>query len=81
MGRTVGGNSLRARLLVGVAAAAMAAPVANRALAQDAAKFAPYVEAGGMVGTHSFGDVDIFIETGGISLRCVLQQTGLPQSP
>src|SRR5882757_562277 len=61
MGRTVGGSSLRARLLVGVAAAAMAAPVANRALADSGAKFSPYVEAGGMVGTHSFGDVDIFI--------------------
>src|SRR5260221_12195382 len=61
MGRTVGGGGLRTRLLVGVAAAAMAAPVANRALADSGAKFSPYVEAGGMVGTHSFGDVDIFI--------------------
>src|SRR5271156_5380778 len=53
-------RSMRSQLLVGVAAATMAAPV-GRALAQDAAKFSPYVEAGGMVGTHSFGDVDIFI--------------------
>ena len=60
MGRTVGGGRLRARLLVGVAAAAMAAP-ATKALRRDAAKWSPYVEAGGMVGTHSFGDVDIFI--------------------
>src|SRR5260221_12553803 len=61
MGRTVGGGGLRSRVLVGVAAAAMAAPVANRALADSGAKFSPYVEAGGMVGTRSFGDVDIFL--------------------
>jgi hypothetical protein len=51
----------RARLLVGVAAA-IAAPVTNRALAQDAVKWSPHIENGGMGGnTHSFGDVDIFI--------------------
>ena len=63
MGRMVGGIGLRSRLLVGVAAAAMAAPVvAGRAVAQDGgAKWSPYVEAGGMVGTRSFGDVDIFL--------------------
>src|SRR5271154_6383950 len=55
-------GEMRSRLLVGVAAAAMAAPVGRAALAQDTgAKWAPFVEAGGMVGTHSFGDVDIFL--------------------
>ena len=63
MGRMVGGGRLRSRLLVGVAAAAMAAPVvAGRAVAADpGSKWSPYVEAGGMVGTRSFGDVDIFL--------------------
>src|SRR5215813_12430897 len=64
MGRTVGGGRLRSRLLVGVAAAAIAAPLAGKANAQTApagAKFAPWIELGGMVGTRSFGDVDIFL--------------------
>jgi len=64
MGRTVGGGRLRSRLLVGVAAAAMAVPLAGKANAQTApaaAKFSPWVELGGMVGTRSFGDVDIFL--------------------
>src|SRR5438067_561988 len=64
MGRMVGGGRLRSRLLVGVAAAAMAVPLAGKANAQtapSAAKWSPWVEAGGMVGTRSFGDVDIFL--------------------
>src|SRR6266478_2648013 len=63
MGRTVGSGRLRSRLLVGVAAAAMAVPLAGKANAQTAAaaKWSPCVEAGGMVGTRSFGDVDIFL--------------------
>ncbi|MFO1057279.1 MAG: inverse autotransporter beta domain-containing protein [Dongiaceae bacterium] len=52
---------LRSRLLVGVATVALAAPGAGKALAQEA-KWQPWLEAGGMVGTsHSFGDVDIFV--------------------
>jgi hypothetical protein len=51
----------RSRLLVGVAAVAVAAPVAGKAVAQDA-KWQPWLEAGGQVGTsRSFGDVDMFI--------------------
>jgi hypothetical protein len=51
----------RARLLVGVAAAAVAATGAGKAVGQEA-KWQPWLEAGGMIGTnHSFGDVDIFI--------------------
>src|SRR5690242_9723272 len=64
MGRMVGGVRLRSRLLVGVAAAALAVPLAGKANAQtapSAAKWSPWVEAGGMVGTRSFGDVDIFL--------------------
>src|SRR6266478_4497307 len=63
MGRTVGSGRLRSRLLVGVAAAAMAMPLAGKANAQTAAaaKWSPRVEAGGMVGTRSFGDVDFFL--------------------
>jgi len=62
MGKVVVGGRLRSRLLVGVAAMALAAPASTRALAQEAAKWSPYLEAGGMVGnTHSFGDVDIFL--------------------
>src|SRR5215831_16426829 len=64
MGRTVGGGRLRSRLLVGVAAAALAVPLAGKANAQtapSAAKWSPWVEAGGMVGTRSFGDVDFFL--------------------
>src|SRR5258707_7219268 len=63
MGRTVGGGLLRSRLLVGVAAAAMAVPLAGKANAQTApaAKWSAWVEAGGMVGTRSLGDVDIFL--------------------
>jgi hypothetical protein len=54
-------NRLRSRLLVGVAAVAVAAPVAGKAVAQDA-KWQPWLEAGGQVGTsRSFGDVDMFI--------------------
>src|SRR6266481_9431756 len=53
---------LRTRLLVGVATVALAAPASRWALAQDAAKWSPYIELGGMGGnTHSWGDVDIFI--------------------
>ena len=52
---------LRSRLLVGAAAVALVAPGAGKALAQEA-KWQPWLEAGGMVGTnHSFGDVDIFV--------------------
>src|SRR5690242_1546682 len=62
MGRKVGGGRLRSRLLVGVAAAAMAVPLAGKANAQTApAKWSPWLELGGMVGTRSFGDVDIFL--------------------
>jgi Inverse autotransporter, beta-domain len=63
MGNCLEIRPLRSRLLGGVAAAAMAASVvAGRAVAADpGSKWSPYVEAGGMVGTHSFGDVDIFI--------------------
>src|SRR5689334_24223804 len=62
MGRKVGGGRLRSRLLVGVAAAAMAVPLAGKANAQTApAKWSPWLELGGMVGTRSFGDVDFFI--------------------
>src|SRR5882672_9785478 len=46
MGNRLEIRALRSRLLVGVAAAAM---------------WSPWVEAGGMVGTRSFGDVDIFL--------------------
>jgi parallel beta-helix repeat protein len=61
MGQVVKGSRLRARLLVGVAAVAVAAPVAGKAVAQDA-KWQPWLEAGGQVGTsRSFGDVDMFI--------------------
>src|SRR5436309_2928854 len=64
MGNRLEYRALRARLLVGVAAAAMAVPLAGKANAQtapSAAKWSPWVEAGGMVGTRSFGDVDIFL--------------------
>src|SRR5215475_4984030 len=62
MGKSVGRGQLRSRLLVGVAAAAMASPVlAGRAVAESGAKWSPWIEAGGMVGTRSFGDVDIFL--------------------
>src|SRR5262249_53236391 len=59
--RLRGGARLRTRLLGGVATVALAAPASRWALAQEA-KWAPYIEAGGMGGnTHSWGDVDIFI--------------------
>src|SRR5215468_12575810 len=64
MGRTVGRRQLRRRLLVGVAAMALAVPLVGKANAQTApsgAKWSPWVEAGGMVGTRSFGDVDFFL--------------------
>src|SRR5262245_11741776 len=64
MGNRLDYRALRSRLLVGVAAAAIAAPLAGKANAQTApagAKFAPWIELGGMVGTRSFGDVDIFL--------------------
>src|SRR5262245_14875568 len=64
MGNRLDYRALRSRLLVGVAAAAMAVPLAGKANAQtapSAAKWSPWVEAGGMVGTRSFGDVDIFL--------------------
>src|SRR5260221_6044967 len=61
MGGVVVGGRLRSRLLVGVAALAMAVPASTRALAQEA-KWQPYLEAGGLVGNdHSLGDVDIFL--------------------
>jgi hypothetical protein len=61
MGQVVKSSRLRSRLLVGVAAVAVAAPVAGKAVAQDA-KWQPWLEAGGQVGTsRSFGDVDMFI--------------------
>src|SRR5690349_22050640 len=52
---------LRTRLLIGVATVALAAPASRWAVAQDAAKWSPYVELGGMGGTRSWGDVDIFL--------------------
>src|SRR5215467_13063380 len=63
MGGVVLGGRLRSRLLVGVATLALAAPVSKLAMAQTADKWAPYLEAGGMVGinAHSFGDADIFL--------------------
>jgi hypothetical protein len=61
MAQGFGRDRLRARLLVGVATVALAAPAAGKAVAQEA-KWQPWLEAGGMVGTdHSFGDVDMFI--------------------
>jgi hypothetical protein len=51
---------LRSRLLAGVAALAVAAPAAGKAVAQEA-KWQPWLEAGGAIGSHSFGDVDMFI--------------------
>jgi hypothetical protein len=61
MSTSSGRRRLRARLLIGVAAVAMAAPGAGTAAAQEA-KWQPWLEAGGMAGTdHSFGDVDMFI--------------------
>jgi hypothetical protein len=60
MGQMSGGL-LRSRLLVGVATIAIAAPVADRAVAQEA-KWQPWLEAGGMGGSdRSFGDVDMFV--------------------
>jgi hypothetical protein len=51
----------RSRLLIGVAALAVSAPIAGKALAQEA-KWQPWLEAGGAIGSdHSFGDVDMFI--------------------
>src|SRR3569623_311491 len=62
MGQGFARVRLRARLLVGVAAVAIAAPPAHRALGQEQPKWQPWVEAGGMVGTdRSLGDVDLFI--------------------
>src|SRR5215470_12129225 len=63
MNMTGGMGQLRSRLLVGVAAVAVAALVADGAYAQPAAtdKWQPYIEAGGAGGTKSFGDVDIFV--------------------
>jgi hypothetical protein len=58
------GGRLRSRLLVGVAAAALAVPPAHRAVAQQATpdKFQPHVEAGGLVtNDHGGGDVDFFL--------------------
>src|SRR5215510_16075357 len=55
---------LRSRLLVGVAAVAVVAPLAGNAWAQAAAtdKWQPFVELGGAGGSNfSFGDVDIFL--------------------
>src|SRR5690242_6871295 len=60
-------RALRSRLLVGVAAVAIAAPLAGKANAQtapSAAKWSPWVEAGGMVGARSFGHLDIFLALG-----------------
>jgi hypothetical protein len=62
MGQGFARVRLRARLLVGVAAVAIAVPPAHRALGQEQPKWQPWVEAGGMVGTdRSLGDVDLFI--------------------
>ena len=63
MGKVVGGSRLRARLLVGVATVALAAPASHRALAQQAAdKYQAHVEAGGLItNDHSGGDVDLFL--------------------
>src|SRR5262245_14781205 len=63
MGKGIKRSQLRSRLLIGVAAAAVAAPLAGKAWAQAAAdKWQPYVEIGGAGGSNfSFGDVDIFL--------------------
>src|SRR6266478_2635337 len=62
MGQGIVRGRLRSRLLVGVATVALTIPASRWAQAQEAAKWSPFVEAGGMGGnTHSWGDVDIFI--------------------
>ena len=61
MGQGIVRGRLRSRLLVGVATAALTIPASRWAQAQDAAKWSPYIELGGMGGTRSWGDVDIFI--------------------
>jgi hypothetical protein len=62
MGQGIDRVRLRARLLVGAAAIVLAAPVPQRAMAQEQPKWQPYVEAGGKVGTdRSLADVDLFI--------------------
>src|SRR5882724_3390835 len=62
MGQGIVRGRLRSRLLVGVATVALTIPASRWAQAQDAAKWSPYVEAGGMGGnTHSWGDVDFFL--------------------
>src|SRR5262249_23235216 len=62
MGGVASSNRLRSRLLVGVAAVAVAAPVPSKAWGQAADKFQPYVEIGGAGGSNfSYGDVDIFL--------------------
>jgi hypothetical protein len=59
--KVTSGGRLRPRLLTCAAATVLAAPLSGKALAQDA-KWQPWVELGGMVGTErSFGDGDIFI--------------------
>jgi hypothetical protein len=62
MGQGIVRGRLRSRLLVGVATVALTIPASRWAQAQDAAKWSPYIELGGMGGnTHSWGDVDIFL--------------------
>src|SRR6266581_4104234 len=61
MGQGIVRGRLRSRLLVGVATVALTIPVSRWAQAQDAAKWSPYIELGGMGGTRSWGDVDIFV--------------------
>src|SRR5262245_36038313 len=64
MGKGIGRSQLRSRLLIGVAAVAIAAPLAGKAFGQavPADKWQPFVELGGAGGSNfSFGDVDIFV--------------------
>jgi hypothetical protein len=60
MGSPALNRRLRSRLLVGVATVALATPLGGHAKAQEA-KWQPWLEAGGAIGSHSFGDVDMFI--------------------
>src|SRR5262245_37892529 len=61
MGQGIVRGRLRSRLLVGVATVALTIPASRWAQAQDAAKWSPYIELGGMGGTRNWGDVDIFL--------------------
>src|SRR5260370_41255845 len=61
MGQGIVRGRLRSRLLVGVATVALTIPASRWAQAQDTAKWSPYIELGGMGGTRSWGDADIFL--------------------